>query len=82
MALNSVKGQNTWTWNGTDGNGNTLPDGSYKVAVVGANTDGTTSALPFSVVGTATGVLSQSNGMQLELGALTVDFSAVQSVGN
>lgn len=82
VALNSVKGQNTWTWNGTDGNGNTLPDGSYKVAVVGANTDGTTSALPFSVVGTATGVLSQSNGMQLELGALTVDFSAVQSVGN
>ena len=38
--------------------------------------------LPFSVVGTATGVQSQSNGMQLQMGALSVDFSKVQSVGN
>jgi flagellar basal-body rod modification protein FlgD len=52
------------------------------VAVVGGNADGSTSALPFSVVGTATGVLSQSTGMQLQLGALAVDFSKVQSVGN
>jgi len=80
--LTAVKGVNTWTWDGTDGSGNTMPDGSYKIAVMGANTDGSTTALPFSVVGTATGVLSQSNGIQLELGALTVPFSAVQSVGN
>ena len=33
-------------------------------------------------VGTATGVQNQSNGMQLQLGALSVDFSKVQSVGN
>ena len=80
--LTAVKGQNTWTWNGTDRSGHTVPDGSYKVAIVGGNADGSTSALPFSVVGTATGVLSQSSGMQLELGALSVDFSKVQSVGN
>ncbi len=71
----STKGSNTWTWDGTDSSGNTLPDGSYKVAVTGANADGTTSALPFSVVGTATGVLNQSNSIQLQLGALSVDFS-------
>jgi len=52
------------------------------VAVIGANSDGTTSALPFTVTGTATGVLSNSTGMQLELGALNVNFSAVQSVAN
>ena len=78
----STAGSNTWTWNGTDSSGRTVPDGSYKVAVIGANADGTTTALPFSVVGTATGVQSQSTGMQLELGALSVDFSQVQSVGN
>jgi flagellar basal-body rod modification protein FlgD len=78
----SVKGTNTWTWNGTTSNGSSLPDGSYKVAVVAANTDGTTSAVTTSVIGTATGVQSQSSGMQLELGALTVPFSQVQSVGN
>ena len=78
----SVKGTNTWTWNGTTSNGSSLPDGSYKVAVVAANTDGTTSAVTTSVIGTATGVQSQPSGMQLKLGALTVPFSQVQSVGN
>ena len=80
--LMAAKGTNTWTWNGTTSSGSTVPDGSYKVAVTGANADGTTSALTFSVVGTATGVQSQSNGMQLQLGALSVDFSKVQAVGN
>ena len=80
--LMATKGSNTWTWDGTDGSGRTLPDGSYKVAVAGANADGTSSALPFSVVGTATGVQNQSNGVQLQMGALSVDFSKVQSVGN
>jgi len=78
----AAKGSNTWTWDGTDGSGRTLPDGSYKVAVAGMNTDGTTSAVPFSVVGTATGVQNQSTGIQLQLGALAVDFSKVQSVKN
>lgn len=80
--LMSSAGTNTWTWNGTDGSGRTVPDGSYKFAVIGANADGTTTALAASVIGKATGVQSQSNGMQLELGALSIDFSKVQSVGN
>src|SRR5689334_12779923 len=61
--LMATKGTNTWTWNGTTSSGSTVPDGSYKVAVTGGNADGTTSALATSVVGTATGVQSQSNGM-------------------
>jgi flagellar basal-body rod modification protein FlgD len=80
--LMSSAGTNTWSWNGTDGSGRTVPDGSYKFAVIGANADGTTTALAASVIGKATGVQSQSNGMQLELGALSIDFSKVQSVGN
>ena len=78
----SVKGANTWNWDGKDNSGNTLPDGSYKVAVMGGNADGTTTALPFTVVGTATGVLNQSGSVQLQLGALAIDFSKVVSVGN
>ena len=62
--LTSVKGSNTWTWNGSN------------------DSSGTVSAVPFSVVGTATGVQSLSSGIQLQIGALSVDFSKVQSVGN
>lgn len=80
--LMSVKGTNTWTWNGTNGSGRSLPDGSYRFTVTAANSGGTTTSVPASVIGLATGVQSQSSGIQLELGALSVNFSSVQSVGN
>jgi len=50
--------------------------------VVGTDAAGTTTALPFTVTGTATGVLSLSSGMQLQMGGLTVPFSAVETVAN
>ncbi len=78
--VTATKGQNTWTWDGTDNNGNSVPDGAYRVAVIGANTDGTTAALPFNVLGIATGVQKQGNAVDLQLGALTTDFTTVQSV--
>lgn len=81
-ALTSTAGQNTWTWNGQSSSGTQLPDGAYNVAIDAGNSDGTTTAVPFTVTGTATGVQSLSSGMQLQLGALSVPFSAVQSVGN
>jgi flagellar basal-body rod modification protein FlgD len=80
--LTSTAGQNNWTWNGQDNNGNQLPDGAYNVAVEAANASGTATAVPFTVTGTATGVQSVNNTVQLQLGAVTVPFSAVQSVGN
>ena len=81
-SLTSTQGANTWTWNGTDASGNTVPDGAYNVVVEGANKDGTTTALPFTVTGTSTGVQSSNNTVQLDLGALTVPFSSVQNVGS
>jgi flagellar basal-body rod modification protein FlgD len=81
-ALTSASGVNTWTWNGQDGNGVTQPDGLYTVTVNGVNSSGSTSTLPFSVVGKATGVTNQAGNVELQLGALTVPFSSVQSVGN
>ena len=59
-----------------------MADGSYLVTVDGAGSGGSTAALPFAVTGTATGVLSQNNTVQMQLGALTVGFDKVQSVGN
>lgn len=79
-AVNATAGANTWNWNGTDSSGATVPDGAYNVAVIGANSDGTTSALPFTVTGTATGVTSGTNSVSLNLGALSVPFTSVQSV--
>jgi flagellar basal-body rod modification protein FlgD len=80
--LTATAGNNSWSWNGQNNAGTQLPDGAYSAAVVSGNANGTTTALPFTVTGTATGVQSLSSGMQLDIGALTVPFSAVQSVGS
>ena len=81
VELTAAQGPNVWKWDGKDGGGNTLPDGAYKISVVGAGGGSAGTAIPFSVVGTATGVQVQNNAVQLQLGAVTVPFSAVQSVG-
>jgi flagellar basal-body rod modification protein FlgD len=76
-------GANTWTWDGTDASGATLPDGSYKIAITAADASGNAQTVTSTVSGTATGVSKSSNGaLQLQLGALAVDFSQVQSVAN
>jgi len=80
--MTSAQGPNTWSWNGASTAGGTLPDGIYAVTVTGTNTGGATAALPFTVTGTATGVQNAASGLELELGALAVPFSAVTAVGN
>lgn len=79
--VTAAQGTNTWSWDGTDNAGNALPDGAYSVAVVGAGGASAGTAVPFSVVGTATAVQVQNNVVQVQLGGVTVPFSAVQSVG-
>ena len=48
-------GSNEWSWNGRNGNGALMRDGAYRVAITGNNADGSSRALPFTVLGTATG---------------------------
>lgn len=80
-ALNATAGSNSWTWNGTNTAGVRMPDGGYTVAVEGANSDGSTTALPFTVQGTITGVQTNpAGGLELKLGATTMPFSSVQQV--
>lgn len=76
----SKAGANTWTWDGRDSAGRQMPDGAYRVAVTTAGADGPAQALPFGVLATATGVGRKDSGMQLQLGPLSVNMSAVKSV--
>ena len=78
--VQATAGSNTWTWNGEDANGTQLADGPYTVAVEGLDASGNATAIPFTVVGTVTGVQSQNNGVTLQMGTESVNFSAVQSV--
>ena len=81
-SLTSVAGANNWAWDGKDNNGNQLPDGAYTVAVTGNPAGGTAGAVPFTVTGTATGVVNSNGAVSLQMGAVSVDFSKVASVGS
>jgi flagellar basal-body rod modification protein FlgD len=76
----SQAGANTWTWDGTDNYGNRLPDGAYGIALVTGTSSTNTTPVPFSVVGTATGLQNGPSGLQLELGAVNVPLANVQSI--
>ena len=78
--LTSQPGTNTWTWDGHDNNGNQLADGAYGVALETGTTATNASAVPFSVVGTATGLTNGASGLQLQMGAVSVGLSSVQSI--
>jgi flagellar basal-body rod modification protein FlgD len=82
VKVNAVQGPNTWNWDGRDSSGQVLPDGAYAVMVTGGVSGAHATTLPFTVVGTATGVTTQNNNVSLQLGAVSVPFSAVTSVGN
>ena len=73
-------GSNAWTWNGVNSNGKSLPDGAYTVSVTSAA--GSKAAVPFTVLGRATGITTTGTTPVLSLGQLGVPMSAVQSIVN
>jgi flagellar basal-body rod modification protein FlgD len=80
--LTTSAGNNSWTWNGQSASGTTMPDGAYTVTVTAIGANGATSQVPFTVTGTATSVMSNAGTVQVQMGGLTLPFSAVTSVGN
>jgi flagellar basal-body rod modification protein FlgD len=77
--MQGAAGSNDWTWNGVNANGKSLPDGTYNVGITNA---ATATAMPFTVLGRATGVTTSGPTPSLSLGQLSVPMSAVQSIVN
>ena len=80
--LTSAAGANSWTWNGQNANGGTMPDGAYKVSVTALGVNGVSAQIPFTVTGTVTSVQNNAGTVQVQMGGLTLPFRAVQSVGS
>ncbi len=74
--VQASSGGTSWTWNGTTSAGQTLPDGTYTVAVTDANGN----AVPFGVVGTVTGVQKSGSDVMVNLSnGQQVSLSSIQS---
>ena len=79
----SAAGNNSWSWDGKDSSGNSLPDGAYGIAVQTQDGSGNAVAVPFTATGIVTGVSKASNGdVMLQMGTDSVDMSSVSSVGH
>ncbi|GBQ34530.1 flagellar biosynthesis protein FlgD [Gluconacetobacter azotocaptans] len=82
VVASASNGTNTWTWDGTDNNGNQLSNGAYSVAVETVSSSGTTSDVPFTVSGTITGVAKGDSDMEVEMGDAHIPLSDVTNVSS
>jgi flagellar basal-body rod modification protein FlgD len=82
QTMTTVAGANTWSWDGSGPNGVTEPDGAYTVSVTQIGQTGTSAAVSFNTIGTATAVQNLNGTVELQMGGLTVPFSQVVQVGS
>lgn len=80
QTIDATVGTNTFTWDGSTNLGTTAPDGAYTVQVTDASTAGNGAAIPFTITATATGVTQSGTTTNLNLGAVSIPFSAISSV--
>ncbi|SMF67722.1 flagellar basal-body rod modification protein FlgD [Tistlia consotensis] len=73
-------GRHDLVWDGTDDNGNTLPDGSYTIQVRAADADGKTVDATTYTSGTVTGVQTIDGILQLMIGDTAVPLDQVKSI--
>jgi flagellar basal-body rod modification protein FlgD len=78
-SVTSVNGANTWSWNGMTSGGVQEPDGVYGVTVTGGSSATTPAAIAFTVNGTVSSVTNNAGVVSLNLGALSVPFTALVS---
>lgn len=77
---NIGSGENSWTWDGLDDKGHSVPEGQYKVVIDAKNGSSSVSANPL-VEGTADKVRYSSNGVDLEVNNVYVNLGNVLEIG-
>jgi len=77
----TAQGNNTFSWNGEDQNGNQLPDGTYTLAVA-ASAGGQTVTSTVTSSGTVSEVNMVSGTPELQIGAMQVPLTSISNVQN
>jgi flagellar basal-body rod modification protein FlgD len=78
----TTEGSNNFNWNGKDNNGNTLPDGTYQLAVSAQDQTGTKVTTSVASAGVVSQIDMTSGTPQLVIGNMEVPLSSVAAVMN
>jgi flagellar basal-body rod modification protein FlgD len=78
----TASGNNSFSWNGEDSNGNQLPDGTYTLAVNAIASDGSTVTSKVSSTGTVSEINLSGATPQLMIGSMSVPLTQVSLVQN
>ncbi len=73
-------GSGTYTWDGTDGQGNKLPAGKYSFTVSGTDASGGTQTATTYTTGVADGVKFEDGAAYITIGPISVLYSDITSV--
>jgi flagellar basal-body rod modification protein FlgD len=76
------QGNNSFTWNGQDNNGNQQPDGTYTLSVNASDTSGSTITSAVTSTGQVSEVDMSSGTPQLVIGSMEVGLSGISNVTN
>jgi flagellar basal-body rod modification protein FlgD len=74
------RGEALWRWDGRDSTGRVMPDGAYRLSVLGAQPGEAARPLPFTVIGRVTGLEQQQGQTALVIGGLTATLDRVRMV--
>jgi flagellar basal-body rod modification protein FlgD len=80
LALNA--GAQNFSWNGQGNNGQTWPDGTYKLSVSATGASGQPVTVSTQVQGTVSGVSLSSNPPTLTVGGQNVQISQITSISH
>ena len=81
-AGNTSQGNNSFTWNGEDNNGNQQPDGTYTLSVSASDTSGSAITSTVTSTGQVSEVDMSSGTPQLVIGSMEVGLSGISNVTN
>ena len=77
----TAPGSHDFTWDGTDNNGNQLPDGTYTLAATAQDASATSVTTTVASTGVVSEVNMTGSAPQLMIGPMSVPLSSVALVG-